>query len=100
MKIGNYEVDDYAWATIMLYLKSSFHQSASPMMSRAHSFPRPAEFPRNLGFLLRNLSRGINRGIRLFPRYFVFPAEFDVFHSHNYFFTENDLKVALLQVCL
>ena len=42
----------------------------------------------------RNLSRGINRGIRLFA------AEFDVFHSNNYFFTENDLKVALLQVCL
>ena len=66
---------------------------------RAHSFPRPAEFhaePRNL----------------LFPRIwaaeftveFVFlprnSAVFDVFHSNNYFFTENDLKVALLQVCL
>src|SRR6218665_1427518 len=40
------------------------------MMIRAHSFPRPAEFrvePRNLGFP-RHLSRGINRGIRLFPR--------------------------------
>ena len=34
------------------------------------------------------------RGIRLFA------PEFDVFHSNNYFFTENDLKVALLQVCL
>src|SRR6218665_2456347 len=50
---------------------------------------RAAEF----GFLPRNLSRGIHRGIRLNA------AEFDVFHSNNYFFTENDLKVAPLQVC-
>ena len=35
-----------------------------------------------------------SRGIRLFS------TDFDVFHSNNYFFTENDLKVALLQVCL
>ena len=52
------------------------------MISRAHSFPQPTEF------------RRIYRGFRLFS------AEFDVFHSNNYFFTENDLKVALLQVCL
>ena|SRR6218665_3193513 len=63
---------------------------AKRVSSRAHSFPRPAEF----GFLPRNLSCEIFRVIRLFA------AEFDVFHSNNYFFTENDLKVALLQVCL
>src|SRR6218665_1022364 len=70
------------------------------VMSRAHRFSRPAEcrgiwvfsaelepwnLPRNSSFCC---------GIRLFA------AEFDVFHSNNYFFTENDLKVALLQVCL
>ena len=68
------------------------------MICRAHSFPRnAAEF----GFFAaefepRNLPRNSSfcRGIR------PFAAEFDVFHSNNYFFTENDLKVALLQVCL
>src|SRR6218665_667586 len=46
-----------------------------------------AEFePRNLSaeFVV---SRGIPRNLRFF-------------HSNSYFFTENDLKVALLQVCL
>src|SRR6218665_393913 len=68
------------------------------VMFRAHSFPGAAEFraePRNLGFFPRVLSRGITAGFVL-PRN---PAEFHVFHSNNYFFTENDLKVALLQVC-
>ena len=67
-------------------------------MIRAHSFPRPAEFraePRNLGFYHgiepQNLTADLLQRIA---------AEFDVFHSNNYFFTENDLKVALLQVCL
>src|SRR6218665_1813316 len=50
------------------------------LINRAHSFPRPAEF---FGFLPRNFSREIR----------LFAAEFDVFHSNNYFFTENDLKV-------
>ena len=36
---------------------------------------------------------------RNLPRVLSFAAEFDVFHSNNYFFKENDLKVALLQVC-
>src|SRR6218665_2086515 len=68
-------------------------------ISRAHSFPRPTKLraePQNLGFCAE-LSHGI------FTVEFVFfprnAAEFDVFHSNNYFFTENDLKVALLQVC-
>src|SRR6218665_2471663 len=59
------------------------------MISRAHSFPRPTECRRIWVFF-----RGIYGGFRLFS------VEFDVFHSNNYFFTENDLKVALLQVCL
>ena len=58
---------------------------------RAHSFPRAAEF------------RGIWVFAAEFTAEFVFlprnTAEFDVFHSNNYFFTENDLKVALSQVC-
>ena len=60
---------------------------------RAHSFPRAAEFRaelRNLGFF---------RGIWAAEFTAEFTAEFDVFHSDNYFFTENNLKVALLQVC-
>src|SRR6218665_1933305 len=62
-----------------------------PQFSAARGISsRTAEF----GIFPRLLSRGINRGIRLLPR------NFDVFHSNNYFFTENDLKVALLQVCL
>ena len=58
---------------------------------RAHRFRGP-EFGGvfNRGILIRGI---LNRGIR--PA-----AEFYVFHSNNYFFTENDLKVALLQVCL
>ena len=62
------------------------------VISRAHSFP---EF-REIWVFRGMLSRGIWRGIRLFT------TEFDAFHSNNYFFTENDLKVglALLQVCL
>jgi len=61
-----------------------------PQFSAARGIPsRAAEF----GFLPWN-----------FTAEFVFlprnAAEFDVFHSNNYFFTENDLKVALLQVCL
>src|SRR6218665_1213363 len=54
----------------------------SPLITRAHSLPWNNE-PRNSSF---------SSGIRLFA------AEFDVFYSNNYFFTENDLKVALLQV--
>ena len=61
--------------------------------TRAHSFRGAAEKPAVLGFFPRYLNRGI------LPRYF-YTAEFDVFHSNNYFFTENDLKVVLLQVCL
>jgi len=75
------------------------------VMTRTHSFPPTAEFraaPRDLGY----------RGIWVLPRnwaaeytaeFVFFEAEFrgfDVFHSNNYLFTENDLKVALLQVCL
>ena len=60
-------------------------------ITRAHSFPRnPAEF----GFFPRIFEP------RNFPRNSSFCQEFDVFHSNNYFFTENDLKVALLQVSL
>src|SRR6218665_574260 len=66
------------------------------IISRAHSFPRATEFraePRNFGFC-----RGIEpRNSSFLPRN---AAEFDVFHSNNYFFTENDLKVALVQVRL
>jgi len=70
-------------------------------ITRAHSFPQTAEFraePRNLGFSAeffepRNLPRdsSFSRGIS---------ADFDVFLSNSYIFTENDLKVALLQVFL
>src|SRR6218665_2095981 len=55
---------------------------------RAHSFRVPRPF---------RVTLGLYRGI--LGAEFVFPVEFDVFHSTNYFFTENDLKVALLQVC-
>ena len=64
------------------------------MTSRAHSFPRNFEPSWGICFFLRNWAAEFYRRIRLFP------AEFDVFHSNNYFFTENDLKLALLQVCL
>jgi len=70
------------------------------LITRAHSFRGTRNFEPS-------------RGIWVFPAdfeprnltaEFVFfrgnPAEFDVFHSNSYFFTENDLKVALLQVCL
>jgi len=65
--------------------------------TRAHSFPRAAEFraePRDFGFLPRDWAAEFHCGISSFPRYF------DVFHSNNYFLTEIDLKVALLQVFL
>ena len=73
-------------------------------MSRAHSFPRAAEFradPRNFAPTAEFwvFSAVLSRGIRLFTSEF---RGFDAFHSNNYFFTENDFKVhvALLQVCL
>jgi len=68
--------------------------------TKAHSFPRAAEFraePRNLGFYRGIELRNFTTEFAFFPRN---AAEFDVFHSSNYFFTENDLKVALLQVYL
>src|SRR6218665_2195488 len=82
---GDTVKDSYPWKCVII---------------RAHSFPRPAEFlakPWNLGFF-----RGIEP--RNLTAEFVFltwnAAEFDVFLSNNYFFTENDLKVALLQFFL
>ena len=74
------------------------------VITRAHSFPRAAEFraePRNLGFFRGFESAELTAefdffSVRGVPRN---TAEFDVFRSNNYFFTENDLKVALLQVC-
>jgi len=57
------------------------------------SFPRPVEC-RGIWIFSAEFEPWNFRGIRLFA------AEFDVFHSNNYFFAENDLKVALLQVCL
>src|SRR6218665_2355048 len=77
----------YIYIYIYIYI-----QRRGLLICRAHSFPRPPEFraePRNLGFLPRNWAAELGHGIRLFA------AEFDVFHSNNYFFTENDLKVAL-----
>ena len=74
-----------------MFLVNYLIRSRPCLINRAHSFPRAAEFraePRNLGF-----TADFGRGIRLFA------AEFDIFHSNNYFFTENNLKVALLQVC-
>src|SRR6218665_1110909 len=70
------------------------------LLFRAHSFPWPAEFraePRNLGFSAEFEPRNLTAEFIIFPRN---AAEFDVFHSNNYFFTENDLKVAPLQVSL
>src|SRR6218665_2112911 len=54
---------------------------------------RAAEF----GFFsaLRRIPRILSAEFVFFTRH---AAEFDVFHSNNYFFTENYLKVALLQV--
>src|SRR6218665_1915477 len=77
----------YIYINIYIYI-----QRRGLLVCRAHSLPRPAEFraePRNLGLLPRNWAAELGHGIRLFA------AEFDVFHSNNYFFTENDLKVAL-----
>jgi len=62
-------------------------------MNRVHSFPQATEI-RGIWVFAADFEPRDHRGIRLFP------AEFDVFHSNNYFFIENDLKVALLQVCL
>ena len=62
-------------------------------MCRAQSF-RARGVPQNLGLTPRDLGRGNTADFRLFT------AEFDVFHSNNYIFTENYFKVALLQVCL
>ena len=79
-----------------LSLSNLVHIGAFCFMIRAHSFPRPAEFRAD------RVIWGFFRGIE--PRNntveFFFSADLDVFHSNNYFFTENDLKVALLQVCL
>ena len=67
----------------------------SIIIIRAHSFSAARGISRNLGF------RGIWAAEYMPPNSFFFlSAEFGVFHSNNYFFTENDLKVALLQVCL
>ena len=69
------------------------------VISRANSFPLTAIFrvARGIWFFSGGLiTAEYYRGIRLSAE----SAEFDVFHSNNYFFTENDLKVALLQVCL
>ena len=85
-------------ASALAYIAASVIQGSvvgpPSFIIRAHSFTRPAEFraePRNLGFP-RNLTTEF-----FFQRN---AAEFDVFHSNNYFFTENYLKVALLQVSL
>src|SRR6218665_2314919 len=75
----------------VLILRTRRSVGLGPTVSAARGISsRAAEF----GFLPRSLNRGIYREIRLFT------AEFDVFHSNSYFLTENDLKVALLQVCL
>src|SRR6218665_3676846 len=77
----------YIYIYIYIYI-----QRRGLLICRAHSFLRTAEFraePRNLGFYRGIWAAELGHGIRLFA------AEFDVFHSNNYFFTENDLKVAL-----
>ena len=61
---------------------------ATLIISRAHSFFRePRNFEPSRGIWVFTAELG--HGIRLFA------AEFDVFHSNNYFFTKKDLKVAL-----
>ena len=83
------------------YLSNGDVDLYKTLIGRAHSFvPRAAEFradPRIWVFPAEFLPRNS-------PRNSSFcrgnPAGFDVFHSNSYFFTENDLKVALLQVCL
>src|SRR6218665_3760538 len=83
---GLFPIPESVWSDI---------QDRPTNITRAHSFRGPRNFEPNRGILD---SAEFNRGIRLFTA--EYPAEFDVFHSNNYFFTENDLKVALLQVCL
>src|SRR6218665_983651 len=71
---------------IYIYTTGGFTYRWAPQFPAARGFSsRAAEFE----FLLRNCAAKLGHGIRLFA------AEFDVFHSNNYFFTENDLKVAL-----
>src|SRR6218665_1284461 len=86
-------INIYIYNIIYIYIYIYIYiQRRGLLICRAHSFPRfrgissrAAEF----GILPRNWAAELGHGIRLFP------AEFDVFHSNNYFFTENDLKVAL-----
>src|SRR6218665_2716622 len=58
---------------------------------------RPTVF-RHFGFSRGILRRGIYLGIRLFSA--EFPRNLTVFIRTAIFLTENDLKVALFQVCL
>ena len=75
----------------MLFSKVMTFEEKFRLICRAHSFQRLAEFraePRNLGF-----SAVLSRGI-------LFSAVLTFFIRTTISFTENDLKVALLQVCL
>src|SRR6218665_1115622 len=75
----------YIYIYIYIY-NGGGYLSVGPTVSADRGISsRAAEF----GFLPRNWAAELGHGIRLFA------AEFDVFHSNNYFFTENDLKVAL-----
>ena len=93
---------DYSQAYIIQTNTYSFIYLFRPylfIISRAHRFPRAAELraePLNLGYCRGIEPRNLLRNSSFSRR----GAEFDVFHSNNYFFTENDLKVALLQLCL
>ena len=65
------------------------NKNKTPVIPRAHSFLRTVEFrSAEFGFLPRYLAA------EFFPRYSCFRGismEFDVFHSNNSFFTDNDL---------
>src|SRR6218665_2395524 len=75
-------ISPYIYINIYIYI-----QRRGLLICRAHSFPRPRNFEPSGGIWVFTAELG--HGIRLFA------AEFDVFHSNNNFFTENDLKVAL-----
>src|SRR6218665_3525474 len=66
---------------------------AKRVSSRAHSFPWPAEF-RGIWVFAAEFEP------RNFPRNSSFCRGISHFSFEQLFFTENDLKVALLQVCL
>ena len=68
--------DEYPWLVLCLLLGPTVFRWAAEFRAE------PGNLPRNSSFTA------------------AYTAEFDIFHSNNYFFTENDLKVARLQVCL